>query len=117
MKDRTGCAVFQEHGAVEQRAASGAGIGSGEAHEQGRAVFQFDCESVEGLACAADEAAVHEEVAWQVTHESQFGGYGKSGALGACGAHAAGNQRGVSIQIARGGVDLEKRNTQGRVSV
>ena len=113
MKDRADGAVFQEHSAVEQRAAAGAGIGSCETHEQGRAVFHFGCESFEGLAGAADEAAVHEEVARKVPHESQLGGYGKAGALGACGAHAAGYQRGVSIQIARGGVDLEQRNTQG----
>src|SRR6185369_16702004 len=59
-----------------------------------------------------DEAAAHEEIARQVAHERQFRCDDEIGALGLRPPGPTDDQRGVARNVAGGGIDLKKRNSQ-----
>lgn len=117
MKQRAGGAVLQQRGAVEQGAAPVAGIGGRHSRQQRRGVLQIGRKAAEHCDGAAHKPAAHQEIAGKVSHQGQLGGDYEIGPLGAGGANAADNQRGVSVKIARRGIDLEQRDTQDESSV
>ena len=73
VKSRPDFAVFEQHGAVEERTAHFRRIGRGHAYQKRRGRRQFRGDLAQSFTTAADESLVHQKIAGEISHEREFG--------------------------------------------
>ena len=56
---------------------------------------------------APDKPLTHEEIAWKISHQREFGGQDQVGAQRLSLLRPVDDKRGISADVAGGGIDLE----------